>query len=146
MHVLRAFFRDHRLFAALVLGAALLMKAVLPAGFMPVAGDRVLAIAICSDASGGAQVRQIVIPASGQSDDGKVEHGKAEPGKAGHGKGQENCAFTSLANAAVGGADPGLLLAALVFILLLGFAPVTAALRTAPARLRPPLRGPPVCA
>ncbi|MBC2666815.1 hypothetical protein H7F51_14955 [Novosphingobium flavum] len=130
MTLLRAFLRDHRKLASLVLAMALLMKALVPAGYMVESGSRVLAVAICADASGGHFTLQIVIPGK---TDGEARHDKAEG----------TCAFSALAMGALGGADPALLLIALAFILLLGLAPAPAR-RKGPARLRPPLRGPPV--
>ena len=113
---------------------ALAVKAVVPAGYMiSSSGERFLTVTICADASGTPKQMQIAIP---MNDDGKSGHAetadKAQP-----------CAFSGLGHAAMGGADPILLAAALAFILLVGFAP----LRAPPARdipfLRPPLRGPP---
>lgn len=131
---LRALVRDHRRLAGLLIGLALLMKALVPAGYMAKAEGRVLTIAVCADASNGQTVKHIMVPVSGKSSDNHADHAKADG----------TCAFSSLAMGAVGGADPLLLLIALSFILLLGFAPAAPPLHDRRANLRPPLRGPPV--
>jgi hypothetical protein len=53
MELLRAFFRDHRRLAALLVALALCVKALVPAGYMPGAHGKVLTVEICADASGG---------------------------------------------------------------------------------------------
>jgi len=136
MTSLRAILRDHRKLTALLVGLALFMKAMVPAGYMLGTEGRVLTVEICSDASGGPQTKQIFIPGDGKSHDGQTGHAKAEG----------TCPFASLAMGAVGGTDPALQLVALAFILLLGFANVPLPLRERTAHLRPPLRGPPALA
>lgn len=132
MRSLRAFSLAHRHLAALLLAAALAMKALVPAGYMVEGGPRVLTVSICADSIGERVVHQVVIPAKGG--------GEAER----QAKGE--CAFSSLNAAALGGADLALLALALAFILALGFAPVTRPRPGGALRLRPPLRGPPAAA
>ncbi|QDH34014.1 DUF2946 family protein [Porphyrobacter sp. YT40] len=122
-----------RLSLALVV-LALAVKALVPAGYMISSnGERFLTVTICADASGTPKQMRIAIP---MKDDGKSDHSEAADKS-------QPCAFSGLGHAALGGADPVLLAAALAFILLVGLAP----LRAPPARdihfLRPPLRGPP---
>lgn len=136
MPPLRAFVRDHRRLAGLVIGLALLMKALVPAGYMVGSQGRILAVAICADASGGPLVKQIALPVDGKSHGSQTDHAKTDG----------TCPFASLAMGTLGGTDPTLLLAALAFILLLGFAAVAPPLRERPVYLRPPLRGPPAFA
>jgi hypothetical protein len=130
----RALTRRHARLALGLVALALAMKALVPAGFMlSAAGDRFLTVTICADASGVAKQVRIAIPAKGEAGSDHSEAAdKSQP-----------CAFAGLGHAALGGADPVLLAAALAFILLIGFAP----LRAPPTRdipfLRPPLRGPP---
>lgn len=135
MHALRAFLRTNRRLALALVALALVIKALVPAGYMlsgPLGdGARVLTVAICADASGELATKQITVPS-----DGKSDHAKAEG----------TCAWGVLAMAALAGADVLLLALALAFILALGLAP-----RRPPARgqltyLRPPLRGPPAFA
>jgi len=134
MSRLRAIIRDHAGLMLVLLALALVVKAVMPTGYMlSASGERFLTVTICADASGTPKQMQIAIP--GKQDPGG-DHSDAAS-KATH------CAFSGLGNFALGGADPLLLAVALAFILLIGFAPLPAL----PARdipfLRPQLRGPP---
>jgi hypothetical protein len=131
MTALRAFIRDHRQLAAALLALALCLKAALPAGFMltPSAASTVT-ISICADSSGGMQAMQVVIPAKHA---GQGETAPKHPA----------CAFTSLADSALGGADALLLALAFAFILILGLAPMRRSPFAQVLHLRPPLRGPP---
>lgn len=131
MLAFRAFFRMHRRLALSAIVLAVLIKALVPAGYMLSDKAHVLTIAICSDASDQAATRQITIPS-----DGKSSHAKAEA----------SCAWGLLAMAALGGADVVLLALALAFILALGLAPSRPAAPARTANLRPPLRGPPAFA
>ncbi|MFC3101718.1 DUF2946 family protein [Altererythrobacter lauratis] len=112
---------------------ALAAKALIPAGFMLAsAPDRLLTVTICSGLADGPKQMQILVP--GKQDD---RRDLADTQKA------QACAFAGLGHAALGGADPLLLAAALTFILLIGLAPRSARLSRKDAFLRPPLRGPP---
>jgi hypothetical protein len=134
MTALRAFIRDHRQLAAALLVLALCLKAALPAGFMlaPSAATT-LTITICADSSGARQAMQVVIPAKHS---GQPETAQKHPA----------CAFTSLADSALGGADALLLALAFAFILVLGLAPTRRLPFARVFHLRPPLRGPPAAA
>jgi hypothetical protein len=129
MGMVRAFFRDHRRLAALLIALALAMKALVPGGYMLGAQGKVLTVRICADASGAALSKQIVLPTSG---------------KAGaHGKAEGSCPYAALGMAGLTGADAALLAVALAFVLALGFAAVAEPPAARAAFLRPPLRGPP---
>jgi hypothetical protein len=134
MSSLRAFIRRYAQLALLLVVLALAVKALVPAGYMiSSSGERFLMVTICADASGASKQMRIAIPdEDGPGGDHSEAADKSQP-----------CAFAGLGHAALGGADPSLLAAALAFILLVGLAP----LRAPPARdipfLRPPLRGPP---
>ena len=127
MPALRTLFRNHRHVAALLLAAAMGVRALVPAGYMPEAGAQMLRITICSSIGGRETSRQIAVPLRGHS-----EQRRAGP-----------CAFGALTGGALGGADPFELTQAPVFAgLPAQFWPE----RSSPpltARLRPPLRGPP---
>lgn len=137
MFRLRAFLiRYPHLVAALVL-AALAMRVIVPAGFMPVFDHGRVTLALCS----GFAPAPVAAPAHaampGMSHHAGMDHDKGE-------KPPSPCAFADLALPVLGGADPVQLAIAILYILatalLLLVAPVV---RTAP-RLRPPLRAPPL--
>ena len=136
MQAFRAFLRVNRNLALGLVALALVIKALVPAGYMlsgPLGdGAHVLTIAICADASGGQLTKQIVVPSDGKSDE--------------HAKIQGTCAWGLLAMAALGGADVLLLALALAFILAIGVAPSRPTPLPREHRLRPPLRGPPAFA
>lgn len=130
----RALIRRNGSFALALAVLALLVKALVPAGFMIAPqGDRFLTVTICADASGTPRQMTIALPGkNGGSADHSDTAGQDRP-----------CAFAGLGHPALGSADPVLLAAALAFILLVGLAPLRAlAARDIPF-LRPPLRGPP---
>lgn len=115
--------------AAVLVALALLVRAWVPAGYMPgnTQGVRVLTMEICADVLGQRITRSITIPAR---DDGKAQV-------------KNHCDYAVMADAAMGGADAPLLAAALAFILALGFAPMVALRPRRPRAILPPLRGPP---
>ena len=131
MAELRALIRRHRLLVIAFAILSLCVKAALPAGFMPVASpDRMVVIAICSAGTGIAQAVELAVP---MKDSGEAEDGGAAP----------HCAFAGLAKMGLDGADALPVLLALLFALLLGFAPLPRPVLRRGAKLRPPLRGPP---
>jgi hypothetical protein len=132
---LRAFIRDHRRLAALLVALALCIRALMPAGYMLERDARTVTVQICTDGISGEHTRQIVIHQQG---------GKPDKGAADHAKADGTCPWSGLALAALGGADAVLLALALAFVLALGFAPVAATRAVQSPFLRPPLRGPPV--
>lgn len=133
MSPLRAFFRDHRKVAYLLVALALVMKVMIPAGFMIGTQGMVLTVQICAEGSGEHLTKQIVIPLEGKSSSNHGNQGKAD----------ETCPFAGLSMASLGSVDPALLIIALAFILALGFAPIRAPRPKSASYLRPPLRGPP---
>ena len=134
--MLRALILGHRHIAIAVLAAALLVRALVPAGFMVSASqDTVVTITICAESSGGRQEAQIVIPGKQNG----ADHSEAASKNG-------TCAFAGLGQAALGGADIALLALALAFILALGFAARPALPVRQTSYLRPPLRGPPAAA
>lgn len=136
MAYLRALVSDHRKLAGLILSLSLIMKVIVPAGFMLGNEGRVLTVEICTGVAGEHLTQQVVLPA----DD------KSHSSKDGHDKAGEACPFTALAMGAVSGADVTLLQAALVFIILCNFVHLSQLPPERTANLRPPLRGPPVIA
>ena len=133
MGTLRAFFRDHRQLAMLLVALALVMKVMVPTGYMIGTDSKALTIQICADGSGQHFTKQIVIPMTGKPQSERGEQGKADG----------TCPYFALSMASLGGADLALLAIALAFILTLGFAPVRRPWLQGIFHLRPPLRGPP---
>ncbi|MDE2403703.1 MAG: hypothetical protein KGM17_03175 [Sphingomonadales bacterium] len=130
---LRRTLRDHRQLALLCALLALVVRVLVPAGMMLAPAGKSITIAICADASGLPKAQQIVVP------------GKPAPEKAHDGKVEgTQCGYGALAMAALGGADPVLLAAALALLMVLGLAAVQPARAGPIRRLRPPLRAPPL--
>jgi hypothetical protein len=131
MGAYRVFLREHRWLALWLIAAALAVKALVPAGYMLAdTGGKTLTVAIC-DGSGPVAMT-IALPMD-------PDHAKAPDGA----KQDGGCAFSALAHATMGGADPALLIAAIAFLLALGFAPAAPPRVRRLAFARPPLRGPP---
>ena len=127
---MRRLVHSHRCWAATLLGLALLFKALMPAGFMPVVSGKTISVELCS--ASGAGPMTIHIPVEGQGQQ-----------KAPQTQSDQHCAFAGLGAQALAATDPVVLEAALAFVF-------AAALLTADLRLprhetylRPPLRGPP---
>jgi hypothetical protein len=129
---LRAFIRDHRHLAAVLVALALCIRALMPAGYMLGHDVQTVTVQICADGISGEHTQQIVIHQQGDHK-GADDHAKADG----------TCPWSGLAMASLGGADAMLLALALAFVLALGFAPVAATRPVQTPFLRPPLRGPP---
>ena len=135
MFALRLLLRTHYRLAMLLVVAALLVKAVVPVGYMVGQSSKTFTVKICADGSGEMQSRAITVPIKPGSHDSQDA---ARSGKA--------CAYSATSMAALGGADVLLLAIALLFILALGFAPIKPIQLQQTYHLRPPLRGPPALA
>ncbi|MGI4732521.1 MAG: hypothetical protein ACRYFW_12355 [Janthinobacterium lividum] len=138
MRSLRHHLLRHRWLACWIVAAALLMRIVVPAGYMPMASGGAIAIALCP----GDGPVPAAMAMAGMTD----PHALGDHGRGDHGKAGAPCDYSSLSAPSLGGADAILLALALAFV-------VAAALRRpAPRRLarlpylRPPLRGPPAVA
>lgn len=135
MHGIRALIRRHRSAAMWLAALALLVKALVPAGYMVgQSGTRMFDIIVCSDPTGGPVVQKLVIPFENKGDHDGGQTAKGD------------CAFTALTHGSAPATDPALLLVAIAFILALGFARVPAPSPRGFPRIRPPLRGPPASA
>ena len=133
MNYLRAFTFQQRSWAMMLVALALLVRALVPAGYMVAPSTLTLDVQICSDVQGGHASMQIVVP---RSDDKQDRSGKQN---------QKNqpCAFSALTMASLAGADDLLLAQAIAFILITSTL-LVASLACLPfAHQRPPLRGPP---
>lgn len=135
MQGIRALIRRQQAAALWLVALALLVKALVPAGYMVgQSASRTFDIIVCSDPTGMAVTQKLVIPF-----ENKGEHDGKQAAKG-------DCAFTALGHGAAPAADPLLLLAAIAFILALGFTSLLAPTLRGFPHLRPPLRGPPATA
>jgi Protein of unknown function (DUF2946) len=114
-----------------LIAVALLMKFVVPAGYMPVVSDGSIMIELCSGV--GPEKMTMVMPAT--------DH---QHGRTGHdGKDDMPCGFAGHAPASMAAVDPILLVIAITIIIATRFRlPVSWPIRRT-SFLRPPLRGPP---
>lgn len=129
MFALRHLILRNRALAVWFVAAALLMKILVPAGFMPTASGNTMIVQLCSGS--GPQTMVVEIP-------GKT----SSPDKA-HGAADMPCAFSGLSAPSLAGADPALLVLAILFVFAVALHAPIATLAPLPAYLRPPLRGPP---
>ena len=115
--------------AGFILAAALLMKVLIPAGFMPAPSGTIFIVQICS----GYGAQTIAVPMPAKEDQGQGNH---------HGKDMP-CAFSGLAAPSLAAADPILLVSAIAFIVIMTMRAAVVFTTAVPAFLRPPLRAPP---
>ena len=113
----------------MLLAAALCLKILLPAGYMPAPASSEHIIALCSSGVSGAETVTIRIPHKGGQDDS--------------GSAENACAFAPLAAVALDSAPPVIVLAALLFVFVAAILWQPLALRTSSAGIRPPGQGPP---
>ncbi|MET0250691.1 MAG: DUF2946 family protein [Novosphingobium sp.] len=133
MSSIRRHLLQHRGVAALILLAALMMRVLVPVGFMPVIDHGAVTIILCPSAVPQVQTHGMEMPGSAHHSDGKHS-----------GKSEAPCVFSGLSAPALSGADAVLLVAALLFAMMVATrTPDRRPFARAP-RLRPPLRGPPV--
>lgn len=135
MQPLRAALHRHPLFAAALLAAALLVRVLVPAGFMPMASADGMVLTLCSG-------KMVVAPAPHHA--GMAHHAPAHEDAHEDAPAYESrCAFADLALPVLGSAPPVLLALVLAFVM----ARAVRVARTLPPRgapyLRPPSRGPP---
>ncbi len=133
MAKMRALIREYRSLAALLLLAALVMKAVVPAGFMVGPDSKILTVQYCGEVDGAVSAKQIVIPLEQLPD---TRSGDDITKSAG-------CAFASLTAGAMD-IDANLPLPnAPPLQLAMEFERVVQTNLPPPAFIKPPLRGPP---
>lgn len=134
MPPVRALLRRRHL-AALLCAAALLLKLLVPGGYMIDGDHGRLTIALCAGTAPA-----MTPPHRPTMHAAMPDHRKSES----HDKAEQPCAFSGLSAAALGAIDPVLLAALIAFVM------ACVAARTMPppalqrAYLRPPLRGPPL--
>ncbi len=133
MHAVRHLLAQRRL-AILICAATLLLKLLVPGGYMIDRASGHFTITICPG---------IATPAAAAAMPGMhgdmPDHGKTDD----RGKADMPCAFSGLSAAALSATDPLQLAALIVFVMAMGFARRVLPPGIAWERLRPPLRGPP---
>lgn len=120
--------------AILICAATLLLKLLVPTGYMIANDHGRIAITLCPDT--GPAPTTIDMP--GMHGD-MADHGKSKD----HSKAEMPCAFSGLSAAVLGAIDPIQLAALIAFVIALGLTPSFLPAPSQPAYLRPPLRGPP---
>jgi hypothetical protein len=133
-----------RQLAVLICMAALLLKLLVPTGYMIAVDHGRLAITVCSG----------LAPASGASGMSAMDHGTAmaHDADAGSGKSSEHgkpdmpCAFAGLSAQVLGSVDLVLLAIALAAVAVMALRAVPRVTPRPAPYLRPPLRGPPLSA
>lgn len=142
----RCLLRDHRLLAAWIVGLALLMKLIVPAGYMIAAPGGTLRIVLCSGygpvqpvMAGHAPAKQAMTMPGMVHQQDKTDH---------HGRGGKEppCVFSALSGGALPMVDAVLLAVVLAFIIVRVFRAPLLPVRAGASYLRPPLRGPPATA
>lgn len=121
-----------RKFAALLCAATLLLKLLVPTGYMVANEHGRAAITICS----GVAPESMTMAMAGMHGDWP-DHGKN------HGKAEMPCAFSGLSAASLGAIDPIQFATLVAFILGAALCPVLLPALAKRIYLRPPLRGPP---
>lgn len=130
MLVIRRFFLDRPALAALIVACALMLKILVPSGFMIGTEHGVITIEICT---GTGPMMAMAMPGMDHKQDRQDHQGKEMP-----------CAFSALSAASMAATDAILLAVAVIFIIATVFRVTIKSPARAPAYLRPPLRGPPV--
>jgi hypothetical protein len=123
-----------RQIALLLCVATLLLKLLVPTGYMIDNDHGRLTFTVCS----GVQPRAMTMEMPGMHGD-MPDHGKSKD----HGKAEMPCAFSGLSAAALGAIDPIQLAALIAFVMAMGIIGLALPPPSTPTYLRPPLRGPP---
>lgn len=125
-----------RHFAVLLCAVTLLLKLLVPTGYMIDNDHGRMTVTICS----GFGPATVTMDMPGMHGD-MPDHGKSKD----HGKAEMPCAFSGFSAAMLGSIDPVQVAALIVFIQALGLIAIVPPPPSRPAYLRPPLRGPPSC-
>ncbi|BCA63992.1 hypothetical protein HMP09_3226 [Sphingomonas sp. HMP9] len=125
-----------RYFAVLLCTATLLLKLLVPTGYMIGSEQGRITIELCSGVAPRLMAMAMAMP--GMHDD-VPDHGKPKD----HGKAEMPCAFAGLSAAALGAIDPLQLAVLIAFVMAVGLAPLVAPTIMRFGYVRPPLRGPP---
>ncbi|WP_394662800.1 DUF2946 family protein [uncultured Sphingomonas sp.] len=123
-----------RHFAVLLCAATLLLKLLVPTGYMIDNASGRMTVTICSGFGPATMTMDMPEMQGDMPDQGNSKD---------HGKAEMPCAFSGVSAAMLGPIDPVQLAALIVFILALGLIATIPPTPSRPAYLRPPLRGPP---
>lgn len=129
--------------------AALLLKLLVPTGYMIDASGGRLSIIACPGIAPApvAPVSHMTMPMAGPGAMHAAMPDHSQPGdhgkSGGHGKVELPCAFAGFSAATLGAIDPILLAAFVAFVMLLGHRPLSGIRTVRRSHLRPPLRAPP---
>ena len=135
MTALRRHFLRHRALAGWIVAAALLMKLLVPAGYMPGMSGNSMIIQICSGYGPMTMApKTMTMPIPGKEQGQDHQQSKAAM----------PCAFSGLSAPTLAAADPVLLGLAILFVMVMGARFIVPLPAASPAHLRPPLRGPPL--
>ncbi|WP_374293478.1 hypothetical protein [Sphingomonas sp.] len=129
--------------AVLICAAALMMKLLIPAGYMIGSDGGRLSIILCSGIAAPAGTPVAGMPMAGPMPEmhgDMADHGQPQD----HGRAEMPCAFSGLSAASLGAVDAVQLAALIAFVMAIGLTGMLLPLPSAPAHLRPPLRGPPL--
>lgn len=133
MHIIRHLLAQRHL-AVLLCAATLLLKLIVPTGYMIDNGQGRITITLCS----GVASRPMVMAMPGMHGN-MPDHGKSRD----HGKAEMPCAFSGLSAPMLGAVDPIQLAAMIAFVIAVGLAGIVIQAPSRLAHLRPPSRGPP---
>jgi hypothetical protein len=122
----------------LICAAALLLKLLVPTGYMIESSHGRLTITVCSGSVPATAATEMPGMDRSMPDHGK-DHGKND-----HGKAEMPCAFSGLSAAALGAIDPIQLAILIAFVTAGGLFVVVSPVPSNATWLRPPLRGPPI--
>lgn len=122
-----------RYLVALLCAATLLLKLLVPTGYMIGNDHGRLAIVLCPGVVSAAEAMAMPGMHDAMPDHGKKDHGKAEM----------PCAFSGLSAAALGTIDGVQLAALIAYIMAVGLCLAVVPTPIRRIHLRPPLRGPP---
>ena len=109
----------------------MMIKVLVPAGFMPTFEQGQIVVSICS----GAGPMTMVMSMRG------MDQGKK--GDSQQGRSEQPCAFSGLSAPSLAAADPILLALAILLVMALALRPMVPSTVRQRPHLRPPLRGPP---
>ncbi|WP_277969108.1 DUF2946 family protein [Sphingomonas echinoides] len=133
MHIVRHLFAQRRL-AMLICAATLLLKLLVPTGYMITVDHGRVVMTLCSGIMPAAMPMDMPgMHADAGDHDTSRDHGKTEM----------PCAFAGFSSAVLGSIDPIQLAALIAFIVAIVLAATVLPAVARPAFLRPPLRGPP---